>query len=248
MNGLAADIDAINKVLSASKYFKNGEKPKIICDAARALGTTYKSHHVGKESWATIFSFQSYKIITTLGEGGIVVTNDKKLADHLQDYRSFGRGQSWGSNYKMTKLQAGVGHTQLKKLKKLVRVRRLLAAQRHTVLLNYPEIEFQSDTSNSINSYYLYTIILPKNKNGDKRDTIIKILKDKFGIGCVVANRPTYQSNTLIKTHTRRQHLPISDDLGNRIICPVIHPLMTNKENKYIIDSFISTFKNIFRD
>ena len=75
MNGLAAETDLLRKVINGSKYFKyKKERPKIICDAARACGTTYKSHHIGREGWATMFSFQSYKIITTLGEGGMVVT------------------------------------------------------------------------------------------------------------------------------------------------------------------------------
>jgi perosamine synthetase len=232
MNGLAADVNAIKKVINSSKYFKHQEKPKIICDAARSLGTTYCDKHIGGEAWATIFSFHSYKMITTLGEGGMVLTNDKKLANHLMDYRSFGRGHAWGSNYKLTKLQAGVGHAQLKKLKKMVKVRRLLANQRHRALCGYPEIQVQGDINNSLNCYYLYTIILPSNKKGEKRDEMIKILQNKFGIGCAVANRPTYQYNTLIKSCVKGQRVPLAEDLGERIICPIIHPAMSKEMNQ----------------
>lgn len=248
MNGLAANISAIEEAINSSGYFKNKIRPKIICDAARALGTTYKSNHIGQEAWATVFSFHSYKMITTLGEGGMVVTDNEELASHLQDYRSFGRSNAWGSNFRMTKLQAGVGHVQLKKLKKLVSLRRKLAFQRNKILSNYSEITIQKDTDYSANCYYLYTIILPRNKKGEKRDEMIKILKEEFGVGCAIANRPTYQSSTLIKKHIKGQSLPTSDDLGERIICPVIHPQMTKETNEYVMNSFLTVYKTVFRN
>lgn len=247
MNGLSAETDIVNKIIKESKYFRNRNKqPKIICDAARACGTTYKGRHVGKEAWATIFSFQSYKTITTLGEGGMVVTNDTVLANKLRDYKSFGRGGNWGSNYMMTKLQAAVGRVQVKKLHQLVEARRKLADERHFMLLDYPQIIIQKDSPNSLNSYYLYTMILPENKDGIKRDKVMKIMKEDFGVGSVVANPPTYKSNKYIKIKTKGQRLPVSDSLGNRILCLCIHPLMTEQTNNYVMESFIKSFKSEF--
>ncbi len=247
MNGLAADTDLLKKIINSSKYFKNKkEKPKIICDAARACGTTYKGRHIGKGVWATVFSFDSYKTITTLGEGGMVVTDDAILANKLRDFKSFGRGKNWGSNYMITKLQAAVGRVQVKKLPQLVKTRRKLANERHSMLFDYPQIIVQKDSPNSLNSYYLYTTILPENKGGLKRDKVMKIMKGDFGVGSVVANPPTYNSNKYIRINTKGQKLPVSDNLGNRILCLCIHPLMTEQTNKYIMESFIKSFKSVF--
>jgi len=236
MNGLAAETDLLKEIVNSYKYFKE-EKPKIICDAARACGTTYKGHHVGKGVWATIFSFDTKKTITTLGRGGMVVTDDRELSDKLQNL---------GSNYKITKIQAAVGRVQLKKLKRMVNLRRARAEERHWAFSSFPQIYIQKDSVNSRNSYYLYTMILPENSHGLKRDKLKNALQDNYGIGCVVANPPTYKSNKLIKAHTKGQRLPLSDNLGNRILCPCIHPAITKETNKYIINAFIKNFETIF--
>jgi len=146
----------------------------------------------------------------------------------------------------MTKLQAGVGHVQLKKLNKLVESRRSLASVRNELLFSYPELNVQSDTSYSKNCYYLYTIILPNNTDGKKRDQIKKLMEEE-GIGCAIANRPTYKYNSLIQKTVQNEFFPDSEDLGNRIICPVIHPEMTNETNEFVINSFIEIYRAIFK-
>lgn len=236
MNGLAAETDLLKEIINSYKYFKK-EKPKIICDAARACGTTYKGHHVGKDVWATIFSFDSKKTITTLGKGGMVVTDDRELSDKLQN---------WGHNYKITEIQAAVGRVQLKKLKKMVKLRRALAEERHRAFSSFPQIHIQKDSTNSRNSYYLYTMILPETPRGLKRNKLINVLQDNYGVGCVVGNPPTYKSNKLIRANIRRQRLLLSENLGNRILCLPIHPAITKKSNKYIINAFIKSFETIF--
>ncbi len=245
MNGLAADMDSINSVINSSKLFGK-DKPKVIVDAARALGTTFKRHHIGPEAWATVFSFQSKKTLSTLGEGGMVITNDSDLELALRQFRSFGKNENWGSNYKMTKIQAAVGSVQLNKLPKLVDKRRRLAEQRNQFFSKIPEISIQQDTEYSKNSYYLYTLILPPNPKGTKRDKLMQHLKNGYGVGTVVGNPPTYKSNSLIKKRVIAQQLPIAEDLGERIICVSIHPLLTKKTNLYVIDSFLKAYEKAF--
>jgi len=247
MNGLPADTDLLNKIIDVSGIFTKESRPKIICDSARTLGTTYKNRVIGKNIWATIFSFQSKKIITTLGEGGMIVTNDNKFDNQLKDFRTFGRGVNWGSNYKISKLQAAVGIIQLKKLKKLVEKRRKLAAYRNKELSIYSEITIQKDTEYAKNCYYLYTLILPKNRNGEKRNKLMRVLSKKYGIGSVIANPPTYQSNLYISLHTSAKNLPMSEDLGERILCLSLHPAMRDETNRYIVDSFKLCYEKIFR-
>ncbi|KKT36359.1 MAG: DegT/DnrJ/EryC1/StrS aminotransferase [Candidatus Collierbacteria bacterium GW2011_GWB1_44_35] len=245
MNGLAADVDMLKQVIDTSTLF-GPDKPKIICDAARSIGTTYKGQHLGSEAWATFFSLQSKKVISTLGEGGIVTTNDTHLAETLKNYRSFGRSFEWGSNFKMTKIQTAVGLVQLEKLPHLVSLRRNLADQRNQEFSTLGEINIQEDTPYSESSYYLYTLILPENEGGKKRDQLMDILKFKYGIGSVVGNPPTYKLNQLIRSETEGQSLPIAENLGERIICLSLHPSMTQEVNQYIIDSFTNAYRDIF--
>lgn len=246
MNGLAADMESIKKVIEGSKLFGK-EKPKIIVDAARACGTTFKGNHVGKEAWATVFSFQSKKVITTLGEGGMIVTDDERLNTTLRQFRSFGKDKNWGSNYKMTKIQSAVGKVQLQKLASLVNLRRNLAEERNVAFSVLHDVSIQKDTNFSKSSYYLYTLILPNNKMGRKRDLLMESLKNDYGIGTIVGNPPTYKLNNLIKECTRGQVLPIAESLGERIICISIHPSITKETNQYIIDSFLKAYETIFK-
>jgi dTDP-4-amino-4,6-dideoxygalactose transaminase len=119
MNGLSADIDALCSIARQHPHPRHGPL-RVICDAARACGALYKGRPVSSGPWATVYSFQSKKIITTLGEGGVVLTDDDSLAAALRQYRSFGCNVNWGSNYKLSKLQAAVGLVQFNRLASLI--------------------------------------------------------------------------------------------------------------------------------
>lgn len=243
MNGLAADIEQVNQVIKAR--YPQGQRPKVIVDAARALGTTYQGEHIGAEAWATIFSFQSKKMITSLGEGGMVVTDDGQLADLLRQYRSFGKNKGWGSNYKMTKIQAAVCRVQLRRLPELVARRRELAAARNQAFSSIEGLSIQADTAYSQNSYYLYTMVLPPGFTAERRDKLMEELDRQYQIGTVVGNPPTYNSNPLIAENVVGQELPIAESVGDRIICLPSHPLMKPETNQYIIDAFLATYQQV---
>jgi len=82
MNGLSADMDALLDVAERHPHPTHGPI-KVIGDAARALGGEYKGSPVGKKGWMTIFSFHTMKLMTTLGEGGMITTDDPELAQLL---------------------------------------------------------------------------------------------------------------------------------------------------------------------
>ena len=103
-------------------------KIKILEDSCEALGAKLGKNFVGTMGDAGVFSLDFAKTITT-GEGGLIVTNDKKINDFCKEFRDHGhqnnhnypRGQdtriNWGLNLRMNELQAAVGIAQLKKLK-----------------------------------------------------------------------------------------------------------------------------------
>ena len=98
----------------------------IIEDCAQACGATYPDgKHVGSIGDASIFSFQESKHITTLGEGGMICTNDEEIAEACRKIRNHGEyyrhDDSIGFNFRMTEAQAAVGRIQLKKLPDILR-------------------------------------------------------------------------------------------------------------------------------
>ena len=243
MNGLSVDIDALEEIGRRHPHPTHGPIP-VIGDAARTLGSAYKGTKVGKKAWMTIFSFHTQKMITTLGEGGAITTDDRDLATRLQGIRQFGnpahsydpklRGVGWGSNYKMTKIQAAVGLVQLKRLDDLVARRQRLARARTALLQDCPGLQLPCEPDGYESSYYLYTLLAPREWAGEKRDLLMKMLKEEYNVECVVANPPVHNTVPYIAERCPGQHLPISDEVGGRIFCPPIHPYMPEEDNEYI--------------
>ena len=149
---------------------------KIIEDASHAVGASYGNGRIGdcRYSDIAVFSFHPVKIITT-GEGGMAMTNDPELAQRMALLRSHGVTRdpnrlrltdqgSWyyeqhelGFNYRMTDIQAALGHSQLQRLDQLVSRRRELAARYDQAFGNLPGIRpWQHPDGQS--SWHLYVI------------------------------------------------------------------------------------------
>jgi len=96
----------------------------VIEDCAQAMGAKYKGKTVGSKGDCGIFSFQETKHITTLGEGGMIVTNNEEIAEKCRRIRNHGEYYKddlmVGYNFRMTETQAAFGRVQLKKLPKIL--------------------------------------------------------------------------------------------------------------------------------
>lgn len=244
MNGLPAPIDDLLEIAGKHPHSKYGPL-KVIFDAARCCGGTYKGEKVGSKGWMSIFSFQTQKLMTTLGEGGMITTNDEALSKKLRDIRQFGGEEGWGSNYKMTKVQASVGLVQLSRLDEMNR-RRRDAAKRRTKLLNgVSELVLPYEPFGSEHLYYVYSILVQPEWAGEKRDKIISIMKEKFGIVCSITNPPTYIRWPYIAKHCGNPQLPISEEIGQRLICPPLHPLLTKEQELYICAALLEAIEEV---
>ena len=154
---------------------------KIIEDASHAIGASYDKFKVGScvHSDITVFSFHPVKIITT-AEGGMALTNDKKISEKLYRLRSHGitndknkmetrpKDEIWnyqqielGYNYRMNDIQAALGLSQMKRLDKYINRRHEIVNHYNTELKNFPlTLPWQSPSSYS--SYHLYPILIKK--------------------------------------------------------------------------------------
>ena len=166
--GQAADMDAITTI--ASKY----EIP-VIEDAAEALGTTRKGRSVGQLGWASFFSFNGNKIITTSG-GGMLCSNDSELIDHARFLATQARDQApyyqhseIGFNYRMSNVLAAIGLAQMDVLDKRVAARRRNFQFYKERLGQLPGISFLAEAPNSRSNRWL---------------TVIRVDPHTFGAGC----------------------------------------------------------------
>jgi len=233
MNGLSAPMDDLLDIADRHPHPKRGPL-KVIGDAARACGGGYKGGKIGKKGWMTVFSFHSMKLITTLGEGGAVTTDDPEVAGRIAAYRQFGRGDLWGTNYKITAVQAAVGLVQLRRLDEMIALRRKRAQERNEMLKDVPELTLPYEPPDCQHTYYLYTCLVPEAWAGAKRNLLIRMMQDDFNIGVGTHNRPVYVESKFLARRTRGQRLAVSESIGERLITVSLHPLMTPEENEYI--------------
>ena len=174
--GQPAEMDAIIEI--AEEY-----NLKVIEDAACALGATYKNNFAGTIGDIGCFSFHARKGITT-GEGGMVITNNKSLAEKIRYLSVFGMTSAWdrersdrffipeftelGYNYKMSDITAAVGVAQLKKLDKIIERKRELAKYWDEKLQEIEFIEPPYVSENVKHIYQSYVALVDKRINRNK--------------------------------------------------------------------------------
>ena len=144
--GLPCDIDAINEI--AVRY-----RVAVIDDAACAFGSRNRNRPVGSLAEITVFSLHARKVVTT-GEGGMIVTNDRALAQRLRRLRHQGMSVSdfarhdasptvfesypeIGYNFRITDIQAAIGLAQLDRLQELLARRRAVAERYQRALAGH---------------------------------------------------------------------------------------------------------------
>jgi perosamine synthetase len=244
MNGMSAPIDDYIEIANRHPHPKYGPA-KVIGDAARSCGGGYKGHKIGYGAWMTVFSFHTQKLMTTLGEGGAVTCDDPEVARRLRAIRQWGGNEWWGSNYKMTKVQAAVGMVQLRKLDEMTGKRVALAHKRTEMLAEVPELTLPYEPPECDHTFYLYTCLVPKDWAGEKRDELIRIMREDYNIGCCIANPPVHNSSDFLRRHVGDISLPVSEETSARLFCPSLHPLMTDEDNEYICAALMETVERL---
>ena len=146
----------------------------VIEDCAQATGAKFKNKSVGSIGDCGIFSFQETKHITTLGEGGIIITNNEEFAKKCQKIRNHGEyykdDKAVGFNFRLTDAQAAFGLAQLKRLPNILKTFRKNAKY---IMKNLPEIISPPIVPKNIDHSFL---ILGCNYDNKKA----QITKDKF--------------------------------------------------------------------
>ena len=184
--GLMADISAILKIADTYNL-------TVVEDAACALGADANGIKAG--AWGTMgcFSFHPRKAIT-MGEGGIITTNDSKIDQRLRSLRNHGLDMENpisdfvepGFNYRITEFQAAMGNTQMGKLERIIHARKV-AAQRYDLLLKNTSLKSPFVPENQGHVYQSYVALLPKHL-ADIRTELINQLKEN-GIETTIGTR-----------------------------------------------------------
>ena len=245
----------------------------VIEDCAQAHGARYKGRSVGSIGHISAWSFCQDKIMTTGGEGGMVTTNDEQLWRKMWAYKDHGKSyaavyetghapgyrwlhESFGTNWRMTEMQAVLGRIQLTRMpdwtaKRTANAQAVLdvcAKWEAKGYLSVPRLEESAQIADSTHAYYkLYVYVQPDNlPKAWSRDRIIQEINE-LGVPCFSGSASEVYlekafDNTGLRPETR---LPVAKQLGETSLMFLVHPTLTEEEIKQTVQAIDSVFANI---
>ena len=217
---------------------------KVIEDCAQANGATYKGRPVGGIGHVGCFSFCQDKIITTGGEGGMLTTNDEALWRRAWEFKDHGKSydavyhrehapgfrwlhDSFGTNWRMTEMQAAIGRIQLRKLPEWTKTRRQNMATILNALHGLAAIQVPKTGSDFGHAAYKAYAYIRPNQLGDgwNRDRIMTEICGQ-GIPCYSGScSEIYLEKAFVPTClSLREPLPTARKLGETSLMFLVHP------------------------
>jgi len=241
--GMPADMDPIMALA-------NQHGVKVIEDCAQAHGAKYKGRSVGSIGHIGAWSFCQDKIMTTGGEGGMVTTNDRELWKAMWSFKDHGKSwqavyekkhppgfrwlhESFGTNWRMTEMQAAIGRIQLTRMDEWTEKRQQYANEIDNVAKSFKlirETKVFHDIEHARYKHYLF--IQPEELASNwSRDKIIEEIV-KQGVPCYQGScsevylEKAFEAFNLVP----KQRLSNAKQLGETSLMFLVHPTLTSDE------------------
>jgi dTDP-4-amino-4,6-dideoxygalactose transaminase len=237
--GWPCDMDEIMTIANEHDLY-------VIEDCAQAHGAKYKGKPVGLIGDIGCWSFCQDKIMTTGGEGGMVTTNDESLWRKMWAYKDHGKSyeavyerehpegfrwlhESFGTNWRMTEMQAAIGRIQLERMpvwhsKRLSNANNIWNAAKQCKGLRVPAIPNHIEHA----AYKCYVFV----KGGfELRDKMMMEINEK-GVPCHSGScSEVYLEKAFDNTGFRpKERLPVAKELGETSLMFLVHPTLTEEE------------------
>lgn len=245
----------------------------VIEDCAQAHGAKYKGRSVGSIGHVGAWSFCQDKIITTGGEGGMVTTNDRKLWSRMWSYKDHGKSweniyereyppgfrwlhDSFGTNWRMTEMQAAIGRIQLTRMddwsyKRLTNANAIWNAAKKLNGLRVPNLgcngcQNKCDQATGCTHAAYKCYIFVKGTEAD-RDAIMASINEQ-GVPCFSGScSEIYLEKAFDNTRFRPEgRLPSAKLLGETSLMFLCHPTLTKDEIKMTCDVMTSVVTDYF--
>ncbi|MBX3177513.1 MAG: DegT/DnrJ/EryC1/StrS family aminotransferase [Candidatus Hydrogenedentes bacterium] len=255
--GQCADMDPILAIAE-----KHGVP--VIEDACHAIGARYRGRAAGSMGTTGCFSFHEQKNISTLGEGGMVVTNDPAIFERVALYRShctrvhggntkycaldpakfpMDKKFWWqdfddcGYNFRMTDIQAAVGLEQLKKLDCLNQRRIDNAAYLSEALGDIPGLSLPVSRPDCTHVFHLYPVCIDPELFGLTKEDFIYRMRHEHDIQIGFHYIPLHWSTAFQNRGYRRGQFPVAERLAERLVTFPINPRQTRDHLDCLIDA-----------
>ena len=241
--GMPAEMDAIMALSNEHGFY-------VIEDCAQAHGAKYKGRSVGSIGHVGAWSFCQDKIMTTGGEGGMVTTNSKELWSTMWSYKDHGKSydaiynrehssgfrwfhDSFGTNWRMTEMQAAIGRMQLTRMAQWTARRQANAAEIDKAASEFGCIRLV-EVPDCIKhaEYKHYMFVKPEQlAEGWSRDRIVNEIVER-GVPCFQGScSEVYLEKAFNNTPWRpEKRLPNAVELGETSLMFLVHPTLTSDE------------------
>lgn len=241
--GMPCDMDPIMALASEHNLF-------VIEDCAQAHGARYKGRSVGSIGHVGAWSFCQDKIMTTGGEGGMVTTNDRELWSKMWSYKDHGKSwnavyerehppgfrwlhESFGSNWRMTEMQAVVGRIQLTRMASWTAARRAHAERIWHIARNLPGLRVPEVPQWAEHGAYKCYVFVESEQlaAGWDRDRIMQEINQR-GVPCFSGScSEVYLEKAFDGTGWRPEpRLTVARELGDSSLMFLVHPTLTQAE------------------
>jgi perosamine synthetase len=257
MYGQCCDMDPILAI--AQKHGLH-----VVEDACHTVGGQYRGRKAGSMGTTGCYSFHEQKNMSTLGEGGMVVTNDAAVLEKMALYRShctrvYGKSTKYcsldesrfpmgkrfwfqdfddcGYNYRLTDMQAAVGLVQLQKLDELNQRRIDNAAYLTARLTDVPGLKLPKIAAGNKHVFHLYPILIDAAAFGRSKDDFVYDMLHERGVKVGTHYIPLHWTTAFQKRGYKKGMFPVADRLGENIVTLPINPRQTRAALDYLIES-----------
>ena len=216
--GCPADMQAILLIARRHHLY-------LIEDACEALGAEFDARKVGGHGDAGVFAFYPNKQITT-GEGGMVVTNDARIASTIRSLRNQGRADTsdWfqhseiGYNYRLPEMSCALGISQLKRLEAILQRREEIARTYHDKLKTIPGLKLPPmELPRRKLSWFVYVVRVSKEFSQMHRDWIMNEMHRR-GIACGRYFAPIHLQPAYRSASIPQANLPVTESESSRCL------------------------------
>lgn len=237
---------------------------KVIEDCAQAHGAMIHGQKVGTFGEIGAFSFCQDKILTTGGEGGMIITHDPALWEKIWSFKDHGKSHekisrtdhppgfrwlhdSFGTNWRMTEMQSAIGRTQLRKLPEWLRIRARNASILTECLQGHPSLRLPDPPPHLTHAWYKYYLFVrPETlRQGWSRDRILKEATDK-GIPCFSGScSEIYLEQAFEKALLQpRERHSVAKELGETSMMFLVDPSWSENDIREVAQAFLSVIES----
>jgi perosamine synthetase len=225
----------------------------VIEDACEAIGACDEGKPVGTFGESGVFAFYPNKQITT-GEGGMIITDDERIAALCRSWRNQGRKEDggWlqhqclGYNYRISEIHCALGISQLRRLDTILAARACVAAAYREALKDLPHIILPALPGPGVQmSWFVFVVRLQDEFTREHRDTVLAELNSR-GIGCSnyfapIHLQPFYQK----EFGFRKGDFPITERIADRTIALPFFTRLSQSQIDYVCSALRQTLASL---